>query len=534
MEFQWGMLLAGIGAFLFGMQLMERRLRSLAGREFKLFVRRSSGTVWRSLFSGAIVTATLQSSSMVSLLVMSLAGAGVIGLNSGIGLLLGANIGTTTTGWLVSSLGLKFDLSSLAYPLLAFGGLLTVFSREEKWRAMAGVVFGLALMFTGIGMMRESFYSFSMHASEMNFQGHSNGWFVISGLVLAAALNSSSATVALALTSLSAGILSLEQSMLLVIGADMGTTATAALATLKANAIKKRVGYSQVIFNLFSGLLAWIMLPIYISLSKAVDIFLDSTMILAAFHTTMNLVGIFLFIPFIPVFSKTIESCIKEDADALSVSIRDSDPMESQSAIEALDVESHKFFSRTLSLLREFFNLNDGTPSKHIRTYTDLKKYENEIALFGIKVQAYQLSEVEAKSLEKSIAAIRNAAISAKDVKDILHNLEELRSSASDQLFGFYQSITHSQREFYNNVEEAFLLHGLDKQGSLTRLKAIAADVHRLAAQDVYHLYSNKDRLEIYVPSLLNLVRAINNSNESLLRAIEPELEIPYNNRNGN
>lgn len=534
MEFQWGMLLAGIGAFLFGMQLMERRLRSLAGREFKLFVRRSSGTVWRSLFSGAVVTAALQSSSMVSLLVMSLAGAGVIGLQSGIGLLLGANIGTTFTGWLVSSLGLKFELESLGYPLLAIGGLLAVFSKDGKWRGIAGVIFGLALMFTGIGMMRDSFSTLSAHSSEMQLQGHSSAWFVICGLVVAAALHSSSATVALALTSLSAGIVTLEQSMLLVIGADMGTTATAALATLKANAIKKRVGWSQVFFNVFSGLTALIMLPVYVSLSKGCESYFDTTTILAAFHTSMNVVGILLFIPFIKMFSKKMESWIKGDADSLSVSIHDSDPMESQSAIEALDTESHKFFSRTLSLLRDFFNLDDGTPSKHVRSYPDLKKYENEIALFGIKVQANQLSEREAKTLENALTSIRNAAIAAKDVKDILHNLDELRSSASDELFGFYQSITRCQSEFYNNVEEAFQLHGSDRQESMIRLKTIAADVHRLAAQDVYRLFSNRDHQEISVPSLLNLVRAINNSNESLLRAIEPELEIPSDKRNGN
>ncbi|MFM7767941.1 MAG: M50 family metallopeptidase [Bacteroidota bacterium] len=125
-------------------------------------------------------------------------------------------------------------------------------------------------------------------------------------------------------------------------------------------------------------------------------------------------------------------------------------------------------------------------------------------------------------------------AIAAKDVKDILHNLDELRSSASDELFGFYQSITRFQSEFYGNVEEAFQLHGSDRQESMIRLKTIAADVHRLAAQDVYRLYSNKDHQEMAVPSLLNLVRAINNSNESLLRAIEPELEIPAEKRNGN
>jgi len=178
--------------------------------------------------------------------------------------------------------------------------------------------------------------------------------------------------------------------------------------------------------------------------------------------------------------------------------------------------------------------LDDGTPTRHVRSYPDLKKYENEIALFGIRVQANQLTEREAKTLENSLTSIRNAAISAKDVKDILHNIDELRSSASDELFGFYQSITHCQKEFYNNVEEAFQLHGSDRQESLVRLKTIAADVHRLAAQDVYRLFSNKDHQDISVPSLLNLVRAINNSNESLLRAIEPELEMPSDRRNGN
>jgi hypothetical protein len=200
------------------------------------------------------------------------------------------------------------------------------------------------------------------------------------------------------------------------------------------------------------------------------------------------------------------------------------DPNESNTAIDALHAESHKFFIRTISLLRHYFNIVDGTPSQHVRSYTDLKNYENEIVLFGMKVLSNPLSNQEAIALNTSLSAIRNTAIAAKSIKDVAHNLDELRASASDDLYGFYQTVASCQKEFYNNLEEVFQMHGIDRQESMNRLSAIAADAHRLAAQDVYVLYSNKTHQEIAVPSLLNLVRSINNSNESLLQAINPDL----------
>lgn len=524
MEFKWWTLLAGIGAFLFGMRLMEQGLRSIAGRGFKLFVRRSSSTIPRSLISGAMVTAALQSSSMVSLMVMSLASAGIIGLHAGIGLLLGANVGTTATGWLIASLGLNFDLETLAYPLMAIGGLTSLFARDGKRRAILSMAFGLGLMFAGIGLMRESFLDMADQAFRLSFDGKSSFWFILLGAILAAMLHSSSTTVALALTSLSTGIISLEPSMLLVIGADMGTTATAAIATIKANTIKQRVGWSQVSFNLFSAALAWLMLPLYMRGADAVSSYLNDPLTLTAFHTSMNIVGVAAFLPLLSLFVRLMIRLVPEGKNGLSVNLQNVDPNESNTAIDALHAESHKFFIRTISLLRHYFNIVDGTPSQHVRSYADLKNYENEIVLFGMKVLSNPLSNQEAIALNTSLSAIRNTAIAAKSIKDVAHNLDELRASASDDLYGFYQTVASCQKEFYNNLEEVFQMHGIDRQESMNRLSAIAADAHRLAAQDVYVLYSNKTHQEIAVPSLLNLVRSINNSNESLLQAINPDL----------
>lgn len=527
MEFKWWTLLAGIGAFLFGMRLMEQGLRSVAGRGFKLFVRRSSSTIPKSLLSGALVTAALQSSSMVSLMVMSLASAGIIGLHAGIGLLLGANVGTTATGWLIASLGLNFELESLSYPLMAVGGIISLFANDGKLRSGLAMVFGLGLMFAGIGLMRESFLSLSEHVSVWPIGQFAPVWLIVLGATLAATLHSSSTTVALALTSLSTGIISLEHAMLLVIGADVGTTATAALATIKANPLKKRVGWSQVSFNLFAAAIAWMMLPLYLQLSGWATTYMKDPLILTAFHTSMNLVGIAAFGPFISVIVRIMGRLFPDNHNGLLVNLQNVDPNESHTAIDAMHAESHKFFIRTVSLLRNYFNIDDGIPSQHIRTYADLKNYENEIVLFGMKMLSTPLAGSEALSLNESLNAIRNTAIAAKTIKDVAHNLDELQSSASDELFGFYQTITRCQKDFYKNVEEVFQLHGSDRQESMSRLTAIATDAHRLAAQDVYRLYANKAHHEIAVPSLLNLVRSINNSNESLLHAICPELLVP-------
>lgn len=519
-HFPWWTLLAGIGSFMFGMYVMEQALQQLMGRPFKVFLRRQTQKPLQAIASGAVATAFLQSSTMVSLMVMSLAGAGVIGLESGLGLILGANLGTTATGWLISVFGFRFDLPNLAYPLLAIGGLGAVFLRNNTWQSAAKVITGFSLMFVGIGLMRDSFSNLADAASQIPIDNHSQPWYVLVGFVLAAALHSSSATVALALSSMASGLIGLEHAMLLVIGADLGTTVTALLATIKSNTVKRRVGWSQILFNLFSASIAWLMLPYYLRVIPDVLGVQDPLISLVSFHTMMNLTGILLVFPFIKPVCQGVAAIVPQTSDSLSVSIHESNPGETQTALDALHVESHKFLARSLSLLRGYFHIEDTTPSHHVRSYDDLKRYENEIALFGLKMQRTPLSEVDAYELGNLMQSIRNAATAVKDIKDIDHNLEELRSSASDELYDFYKTLKHCQQRFYEQLQNTLDQHSSDRTDAVVLLKDVASTAHRMASDDVYRLFSGKTHHEIMIPSLLNVIRAINNSNESVMRSL--------------
>lgn len=519
-HFPWWTLLAGIGSFMFGMYVMEQALRQLMGRPFKVFLRRQTQKPLQAIASGAVATALLQSSTMVSLMVMSLAGAGVIGLESGLGLILGANLGTTATGWLISFFGFRFDLPNLAYPLLAMGGLGAVFLRNNKWQSAAKVITGFSLMFVGIGLMRDSFSAFAEAASHLKLDDHPQPWYVLVGFILAAVLHSSSATVALALSSMASGVLGLEHAMLLVIGADLGTTVTALMATINSNTVKRRVGWSQILFNLFSASVAWLMVPIYLQLIPNGFGFQDPLVSLVSFHTLMNLTGIVLVFPFIKLVCKGISKLVPHGSDSLSVSIHESNPSETQTALDALHVESHKFLDRSLSLLRKYFNIANESTSHHVRTYDDLKRYENEIALFGLKMQRIPLSESDASELGNLMQSIRNAATAVKDIKDINHNLEELRNSVSDELYGFYKTLQHCQMDFYLQLQKTLDQHSDERTDAMVLLKDVASTTHRMASDDVYRLFSGKTHHEIMIPSLLNVIRAVNNSNESVMRSL--------------
>jgi phosphate:Na+ symporter len=295
---------------------------------------------------------------------------------------------------------------------------------------------------------------------------------------------------------------------------------TALLATLKSNTTKRRVGWSQILFNLFSASVAWLMLPLYKSFIPEVLGIDDQLLALVSFHSLLNLVGIMLVLPFLRPFCGAIAWLVPHSNDALSVSIHDSNPNETQTALDALHLESHKFLSRSISLLRNYFDIEQAAASQHIRKYDDLKRYENEIALFGLKMQRMPLSESDASELGVLVQCIRNAATAVKDIKDIGHNLEELRNSASDELFGFYKTLQHCQQDFYQQLQTTLDQHSLDKTDAMLLLKDVASTTHRVASDDVYRLFSGKTHHEIMIPSLLNLIRAVNNSNESLMRSL--------------
>ena len=519
-EIQIWPLLAGLGLFLFGMYMLEEALKALAGRSFKKFLRKHTTNPIKAVLSGTLVTAVLQSSSMVSLLVMSFAGAGIIGLNNGIGMILGANLGTTMTGWLVSLIGFKLNIGEFILPFLAVGGLGIIFLKSPRLANFSKLLMGFSIMFLGLNYMKEGFENFAEHIDYSILADRNPLLFLLFGFLLAASVQSSSAAMMVFLSSLATGMIDLHQAVYLVIGADLGTTVTAIIGTLKANSIKKKVGWSQFFFNVFTAIMGLLLMRFYLYLIEDIVGITDPLIALVSFHSVLNVGGIILMLPFLKYFTAFINKYVSGKELNLAEKIMLVSPDESHAAIEALKNESLEFIKKALLINHSFLNLTDpsGQTGK-IKTYLDLKTYENEIVEFYIQLQQTTLSVEEVSKLNAIVAAIRNAALSAKDLKDIKHNLDELSSSPQDDLFKLYNNIRNNQKMFYDEVSDVLLHISLHRPDDITRLREILKSYYQHETENVYKLFSDKRHRDIVIPSLLNMIREINNSNEALLRA---------------
>jgi Na/Pi-cotransporter len=235
-------LAAGLGLFLFGMHELEEALKQLAGRPFKRFLRQYTAKPLRGIIAGALTTAALQSSSVVSLIVLAFVGTGIITLASAISIVFGSNLGTTATGWIVATVGFKLDIEALALPLIAMGGFGVVWSAKGTRRAgLSHFVAGLGLMLMGLEFMKSG----ALIATELFDPAQLAGFplivFLVTGLLLTAVIQSSSATIMITLSALYAGAMTLESAAAIAIGADLGTTITAMLGALAGSTDKKRV-----------------------------------------------------------------------------------------------------------------------------------------------------------------------------------------------------------------------------------------------------------------------------------------------------
>lgn len=514
-------LLAGLGLFLFGMHMLEEALKTLAGRSFKLFLRRHTKNRIKAVLAGASVTAVLQSSSMVALLVMSFAGAGIIGLQNGIGMILGANLGTTFTSWLVSLLGFKLNIGAFILPFLAVGGLGIIFLKSDRLANFSKALMGFSFMFLGLSYMKDGFVEFATHVDPSIFQDKALVLFSLAGFVLAASIQSSSASMMIFLSSLSAGIISLTQGAYLAIGADLGTTVTALIGTLGANEIKKKVGWSQFYFNFFTGLLAMILTPALLYIITTWGGIKDTLIALAAFHSLMNLMGIAVFLPFLKTYTQLINRFISSPERGISQYIALSNPAETHAGIAALHSETRAFIRKAIEVNAFAFGQStENWKMSFENAYSMLKRYESEVTAFYIRLEQNPLNPQEVQQINACVTAIRNTVLSTKDLKDIRHNLGELENATGEPYHNLFHRLCREQLAFYREL--LTLLSQIDS------IEAEALDVpalwherfYRDEVQEAYRRFQSTGATEIEVSTQLNLLREIHNSNEYLLRAL--------------
>jgi phosphate:Na+ symporter len=536
-------LAAGLGLFLFGMHQLEQALKLLTGRPFKKFLREHTAHPLKGVLAGAATTAALQSSSVVSLIVLAFVGTGVISLSSALGIVFGANLGTTATGWIVATIGFKLDIEALSLPLIAIGGLGVVWSKTGSRRSgFSHLVAGLGLMLIGLEYMKTGAISATALFDPERLAAYPPVVFLLAGLAVTALIQSSSATIMITLSALYAGAIPLSSAAAVAIGADLGTTITALLGALAGSTDKKRVAVAIIIFNVVTDIIAFVFLtPLLYFITSIIGLG-DPLFALVAFHSLFNLIGIAIFLPLITTMSHWLSVRFSDADNAILHHIKDSDLDVPEAAIENLGRETLRLIDQAAALNKlsfglpisdSFYDTGDdragvalfGPDAEHDSGYDGIKQLEGEILAYAMRLQEVRIGSEEAERLGQVIVAIRAAVHSAKTLKDTHQDLKSFRETVDDRFNAWFGTFRDSARDFYD------ALHSLKAATSsghrfemLVELKSRNEERHASLHADIHREVSASHLSEVQISTLLNVNRELYLSNQSLLAALADAL----------
>ena len=321
--------LGGVGLFLLGMSVMTNGLKALAGSGLRTTLRKAAGTPLSGAFWGAFVTLIVQSSSATTMTTIGLVSAGLLTFSQGLGLVFGANIGTTGTGWLIALIGVRVSLTAAALPMIFVGALIKLLGRgrvSAAGAALAGfalVLFGLTTLQQGMGGLAERLHPADLPA----VYGPGVSWWsslfgvlalIVVGLAMTAVMQSSTASIAVTLSAYFAGAVGLDQACALIIGQNIGTATSSALAAIGASSTAKRLALAYILFKLIAALIAVALFPVTIPLLVRASKTIDGVTLLAAYHTAYNVVGVAILLPLIDRFTRFVERILPERASPLT------------------------------------------------------------------------------------------------------------------------------------------------------------------------------------------------------------------------
>ena len=451
-------LIGALGMFLYGMNLMSAGLQKSAGDKLRNFLSSMTSSPFKGVLTGLGITTAIQSSSATTVMVVSFVNAGLLTLTQAISVIMGANIGTTVTAWLVSWLGFKADISVLAVPLLAIGFILSI-SKKDHRRNISELIVGFSLLFLGLSLMKLAVPDLSKTPELLSFiQGWQNyGFgsviiFLVFGTILTLVLQSSSASMAITLIMLNMGWIKFDMACAIVLGENIGTTITANIAAAVGNKYSKRAALAHTVFNLFGVIWALITFPYFLKLigfvTSAIFAVPDPaaegfTVVAAAkgameqtpsqtaalfglsmLHTLFNAINTFILIWFIPTIEKLVCSVIKDSEDkeqeTFALKYMDAGPV----AIPELSTE------QAFNEIINFANVSrDGL--KYV-TEAILEPKPDNFALLSAKLVEYEeiadRMELEIEGFLNSVSAGNVSEETSAKIKAMSRIIEELES----------------------------------------------------------------------------------------------------------
>ena len=497
-------LLGALGMFLYGMNLMSSGLQKTAGGRMRAILGSMTSNRFKSVLTGLGITSVIQSSSATTVMVVGFVNAGLLMLEQAIGVIMGANIGTTVTAWLISLLGFKMDISVLAVPLMAVGFVLSL-SKIEKRRNVSEFLIGFSLLFLGLSLMKNSVPDLQQTPEVLSFiQTWSNFgfWsvliFMVFGTLLTLVLQSSSATMALTLIMLNLGWLPFDMAAAMVLGENIGTTITANIAAAVANTNAKRAALAHTLFNLFGVVWALILFKPFTALigviieamgypnpdtmtysgneALSADNATAALYGLSMLHTLFNTFNTCILIWFVPQIAKIVTLAIKskgsKEEDIVHLKFIDAGPMgTAELAIEQAKNETIHFGKILRNELEYIKSAIHATTEADFEFYRGkLVKYEEisdrieyEIASFLNALPQDSISEktrTQSKALFKIIGEMESLGDSGEAVSRILSRRNEHGKRFTDksvaEIDSMLQLLDNAYAIMIANLEKGF------------------------------------------------------------------------------
>lgn len=531
-------LCAGVGLFLFAMYLIEESLKNISGRNFKLFLQRITKNTLGAVAGGAIVTGILQSSSMVSLMVLAFVGAGVFTMKNALAIILGANLGTTLDSWLVATLGFKTNIEVVAYPAVFIGGLLLiVFSKRRPIKYLAYFLFGFGLLFIGLANMKTAMasqlqtFDFSVY-NEMPLT-----FFLLTGFLITLLVQSSSVTMALTLTAIHVGTINFPSAAAIVLGSETGTTIKLVVSGIGGTAAKKRVVLGNLLFNVFLTLFAFVFIKPILLLITDVFTITDPLIGLVTFSSLINLISIVMFLPFLSPFSKFLEKFFRKTDASIAAFIGNADVSEPQTALDLYKRETTYFIHNSMLLNMEqlaidssFLQNNSIFESVNTRKKFMIKSAEEKyefLKLLQGELQAFYLSlrqklmDEQLTELNQLVSAVRHSMYSTKSMKDIKSNINNLSRSSKNAKFNLLVQRKKQTENLYQFLNSMLLTL---KQRNWQKLQEAYSSIESHYHHALNDLYKDPQTIlleDMDLTTIINFNRELFSSNKAMILAIK-------------
>ena len=506
-------LIGSLGVFLFGMKMMSEGLQKVAGERLRSILTAMTKNRFVGLFTGLLITTLIQSSSATTVMVVSFVNAGLLNLAQSISVIMGANIGTTATAWIISLFGFKFSISSLTLPIIAIS-IPFIFSSNNKRKSIGEFLIGFALLFMGLDMLKNNVPDLSQNPDMLAFLNQYTGYgfgsvllFLLVGTILTIVVQSSSATMAITLIMCTKGWISYELAIAMVLGENIGTTITANIAAIPANVPAKRAALAHLIFNLFgvawvlclfypfTSLVTWVIeqlgqsdpnsLMAFIEANKEVmpllndpnavltpaqealrQQYLDAQVAnsygLSLFHTMFNLTNSALLIGLVKVIEKTVTVIIPQkvsEDDFRLTYISTGMLSTSELSILQADKEIAVFAKRNVKMFgiaKDIYALKDE--EKYTKQYERIEKYEAisdrmevEIARYLTKVAEGRLSDLGKKDVHAMLRVISEIESIGDGCNNIARTVQRKRNDNQE----YPQKLEDNIQNMFNLVDKA-------------------------------------------------------------------------------